>query len=260
MGMQRMFRRYNSKNKQTIEIEIQFSLPSVMILLGGFGSRLNGVLNDRPKALAETDGRPFLDIQLQWLVKQGVKEVILLAGHMSSQIISYIGNGSAWELNIQIVEKIKPLGTGGAVQNALNELQTNKEFLLLNGDSLTEISLVEFCSLQKDMTSAQFVVVHQSDARRFGTVKFDRDNNLIGFQEKVECSHRGWINAGIYYFPDNWFAGINLPVNPVSLEMDMIPSWLLEKRQIGVFPTQGKFFDIGTPESYSTFQQKKQFW
>jgi D-glycero-alpha-D-manno-heptose 1-phosphate guanylyltransferase len=248
------------KNNKTIENENEVSLPSVMILVGGLGNRIKDVLNDRPKALAETDGMPFIDLQLKWLVNQGVREVILLVGHMSSQIISYIGNGKAWELNIQVIKEIKPLGTGGAVQNALKELQTNKEFILLNGDSLTEVSLVEFCSKQKDENSAHLVIVHQSNACRFGTVKFDRYNNLVRFQEKADHSLEGWINAGIYYFPDNWFAGKKISENPVSLEIEMIPKWLLEERKLLVFQTEGKFFDIGTPESYSVFQNQKQFW
>ena len=61
-------------------------LPTVFILAGGLGTRLRSVVKDRPKALANAGDAPFLDLQLKWLAKQGVRNVILLTGYMADKI------------------------------------------------------------------------------------------------------------------------------------------------------------------------------
>jgi NDP-sugar pyrophosphorylase family protein len=234
--------------------------PLILILVGGLGSRLKSVVSDRPKALAEAEGVPFLDIQLSWLVKQGARDVVLLTGFKAQNIDSYIVGGSSWDLNLSSLSESSPLGTGGAILNAVSELNLSKGFLVLNGDSLTEVSLKEFSFNGKDSDSARFVVVHQKNSQRFGTVKFDSDNILVGFQEKSKNPKDGWINAGIYYFPPRWFKRTKINSYPVSLENDLIPQWLSLGRSMGVFPTRGNFIDIGTPESFSLFQQQGKIW
>jgi NDP-sugar pyrophosphorylase family protein len=235
-------------------------LPAVFILAGGMGTRLQSVVNDRPKALAEADGSPFLDFQLKWLVIQGVRKVILLTGYMSKQITTFIGDGSAWNLDIRIIQEDTPLGTGGAILNALIILGTNQEFILLNGDSLAEMSLQDFYDYRKEDVLTQIVAVYQEDTSRFGTVKFDENYYLLGFQEKVSGRQEGWINAGIYYFSAGWFDETVKDKFPVSLEKDLIPQWLDEPRRMKVFPIRGNFFDIGTTESFSLFQQQGHLW
>ena len=236
-------------------------LPPVFILAGGLGTRLQSMVSDRPKVLAEVGCVPFLDLQLKWLERQGIQEVVLLAGYMSEQIASFIGNGSSWDLNIRIIQESTPLGTGGAILNALKKLQTKQEFILLNGDSLAEVSLLNFYENNVDDGLAQIVAVYQADSRRFGTVIFDEKLNLIGFQEKKTHSQEGWINAGIYYFPEGWFESKTFTECPLSLEQDMFPAWLSsEKPTTRVFPIQGYFIDIGTPDSFSLFQEQVQQW
>ena len=63
----------------------------------------------------------------------------------------------------------------------------------------------------------------------------------------------------IYYFPKNWFHHA-AKKKPISLEKDMIPQWLNEGRNLSVFRDQGRFIDIGTPESYIQFKKEVQFW
>jgi NDP-sugar pyrophosphorylase family protein len=235
-------------------------LPPVFILAGGLGTRLRKVVSDRPKALAEADGVPFLDLQLKWLAKQGIEEVVLLTGCMSKQIVSFIGDGSSWDLNIRIIEEKTPLGTGGAILNALKILQTKQQFLLLNGDSLSEVSLPEFYKNNKGDGLTQILAVNQGDSSRFGSVVFDKEFHLVCFREKNKHTSDGWINAGIYYFPEDWFTGMEIKKYPVSLEKQMFPKWLLDKKTIKVFPVKADFIDIGTPESFSFFKEQALLW
>jgi len=235
-------------------------LPLVMILVGGLGLRLRSVTGDRPKALAETGGNIFLDIQLQWLATQGSREVVLLTGHRAEEISDFVRDGSQWGLNVCCLQESTPLGTGGALLNAVKELKLRKEFLLLNGDSLTEVSLMDFSSefeLEKEL---RIVVVKQDDISLFGNVEFDNSKRLCGFREKSLNTGEGWINSGIYYFPRDWFPDLPDKIQQSSLELDLIPRWLSESRSIRVFQARGNFIDIGTPSSFKQFQKQICFW
>jgi len=235
-------------------------MPKVLILAGGLGTRLRSVVHDRPKALAEIGGVPFLNLQLKWLANQGVKNVFLLAGYMSDQIVSFVGDGSKWKMKIDIIQEPKPFGTGGAVANATRQFQISDDFILLNGDSLTEIYLPDFYKKVKNSTKAYIIAVHQKDVSRFGRIEFNNKYQLIGFQEKISKTCEGWINSGIYYFPSSWFDGTDISKRPISLEQDLIPEWLINKRTICVFTVNGEFVDIGSPESYLLLQEQGKPW
>ena len=235
------------------------NLPPVLILAGGLGTRLKSVVHDRPKVLAQTAGVPFLVIQLRWLSQQGFQNIVLLTGHKSDQIASFVGDGAAWGVTVKIVCEQAPLGTGGAVINALKKLTLSEEFILVNGDSIAEVNLKKFCKVHCAGDTAAIVICYQEDASRYGTVNFDQDNKIVNFHEKTANSKSGWVNSGIYYFPTNWFDQ-TAKKKPISLEKDMIPQWLNEGRNLSVFRDQGRFIDIGTPESYIQFKKEVQFW
>jgi len=235
-------------------------MPMVLILAGGLGTRLKSVVHDRPKVLAQTAGVPFLVIQLRWLSQQGFQNIVLLTGHKSDQIASFVGDGGTLGVAVKIVCEKTPLGTGGAVLNAIQELTLSDEFILVNGDSIAEVNLKKFCKVYCAGDTAAMVICHQEDASRYGTVNFDRDNKIVSFHEKTANSKSGWVNSGIYYFPTNWFDQTAKKTTPISLEKDLIPQWLNEGRNLSVFRDQGRFIDIGTPESYIQFKKEIQFW
>ena len=235
------------------------NLPTVLILAGGLGMRLKNVVHDRPKALAQSAGIPFLEIQLKWLSHHGFKNIVLLTGYKSNQIVSYIRENTTSNLKVKIVCEQDPLGTGGAVINGLRELELSEEFILLNGDSIAEVNLKNFYKVHCAGDTAAMVICYQEDTSRYGTVNFDQDNKVVSFHEKTANSKSGWVNSGIYYFPTNWFDK-TVKKKPISLEKDLIPQWLNEGKNLFVFRDLGRFIDIGTPESYIQFSKEVQFW
>ena len=96
--------------------------PSALILVGGFGTRLRSVVDDRPKALADVGGRPFLAWQLDLLAGQGVREAVLCTHHMSEMIEAVFPAGPFGSLSIQYSREPAPLGTGGALRLGLTRL------------------------------------------------------------------------------------------------------------------------------------------
>ncbi len=110
-----------------------------IVLAGGKGTRLRSVVSAVPKPMAPINGRPFLEIQLDYLASQNIGRVILASGHMSEKITNHFGYAFR---GMQIVHQIeeKPLGTGGAVLNTLNLIES-ETFLLINGDTFFPINL-----------------------------------------------------------------------------------------------------------------------
>ena len=89
----------------------------VVILCGGKGTRLQQVVSDRPKPMAQIQDRPFLEVLLDYAAGFGFKRIIFCAGFMSEYIKNhFFVEGCAG--NIVISEEDRPLGTAGALKNA----------------------------------------------------------------------------------------------------------------------------------------------
>ncbi|HYZ87085.1 MAG TPA: sugar phosphate nucleotidyltransferase, partial [Bryobacteraceae bacterium] len=106
----------------------------VVILAGGLGTRLNERTRERPKALVEVNGEPFLAHQLRLLQRSGIERVLLSIGFRGEMIQDFAGDGRAFGLHIDYVfDGPVLLGTAGAIRAAFRHLDS--EFFVLYGDS-----------------------------------------------------------------------------------------------------------------------------
>ena len=218
-----------------------------IILAGGMGTRLRSLIADRPKVLARVNGRPFITFLLEQLAAAGIESVILSTGYMAEAVESEIGG--AWrQLRIGYSREQEPLGTGGGVRLALNHTHSNP-VLVLNGDSFCA---VDFCALmnfhETKGAAATLALAAVEDSNRFGRVEIDGNEGVVSFEEKG-CGHSpGWINAGVYCLRREVVEMIPNG-GRASLEREAFPS--LAGHGLYGFRTNGKFLDIGTPESYA---------
>lgn len=216
------------------------------ILAGGFGTRLKTAVPDRPKILAEVNGRPFLCHLLDELHAGGIRDVVLCTGFRSEQVAEAIGDrykGIAVRYSVEG----EPLGTGGALRNAL-PLLSSETVLVANGDSFLKADLREFLALHRRLKSdASLVLAQVADASRFGLIEIDDAGRVLRFIEKDGNHAPGWINAGVYLFSRERIASI--PGGRfVSLEKEIIPGWI--GKGFNAMRVNSGFLDIGTPESY----------
>jgi NDP-sugar pyrophosphorylase family protein len=218
------------------------------ILAGGLGTRLRPRIADRPKVLALVHGRPYLSYLLEQLAGAGVRAVVLLTGYLADQVRSTFGDSYAG-MRLTYSPEPSPLGTAGALRHALPNLSSST-ILLLNGDSYCAASLPAFWEFH-ERQAADFSLVLTSvvDCSRYGRVHVGTAGRVLRFEEKSQAGGAGWINAGIYLINRSLIHEIP-PDAPASLERDMCPRWAATKRCFG-FPCQGRFLDIGTPESYA---------
>lgn len=218
-----------------------------VILAGGLGTRLRSVISDKPKVMAEVCGAPFLSWIIKAIKNDGVNRVILCVGYLSEQVEDYF-NEEFQGVEIVYSKEDKPLGTGGAIVNAVNNIKSENIFIL-NGDSWCVTNLRKFSSDYFNRSAqASVVLAKVPDSGRYGSVEFDADNKLTSFREKNPEGLPGWINAGIYLVNKSLLHRIPSPNRNISLEKEVLPMWV--KEGMYGFPSEGSFIDIGTPESF----------
>lgn len=222
---------------------------TAVILAGGLGTRLRPVVADQPKVLAQVNGKPFLAYLLDQLVTFGLRHVVLCTGYLGEQIESIIGS-SYQSLEIQYSQEPAPLGTGGALKYALPLYRSNP-ILAMNGDSFCIANLGAFYAWyqERNISTGALLLAQVDDVQRYGQVQLIDEGSIAKFSEKGRNSGAGWINAGIYLLDRKLLAAI-AEGQAVSLEQEVIPSWL----STGLYGYQcdGRFIDIGLPETYFT--------
>jgi len=220
---------------------------SVAILVGGLGTRLTPVVNDRPKVMAAINGRPFLTYILDQINDAGLKDVILCVGYMGKYIEAEMGKAYR-NLILRYSYEHEPLGTGGALRNAY-DLINSGTILIMNGDSYCQYNFGKYWSFhEQNKTVASILLAFISDTSRYGRIRINDHNQVLAFEEKGSFTGPGWINAGIYFIDKETIFGI--PAKRfVSLEKEIIPS-LIGQNLYG-FMNEGLFLDIGTPDDFA---------
>ena len=222
-----------------------------ILLCGGLGTRLRSVVSDRPKPLADIHGKPFMAYVIQQLRKHGIDEIIFAAGYKGKMVEDCFGDGSAWGFRASYAYEEEPLGTGGALRNALPYVKGEAVYVL-NADTFYDIDYSGLLQLKNEKTLSMALVTREvSDISRYGEVR--TENGLVtGWNEKSSEVRSGEINGGIYLIDRTLL--MRIPEGKVSLENDLMPVWLQEGVRIGAVRNEGYFIDIGIPESYQQFQ------
>lgn len=170
-----------------------------VILAGGYGKRLRPITERIPKNLIDIDGKPIIIRQIEWLKREGVRRFLLLTGWLSDKIVSRLGDGGSLGVEIKYSVEDEPLGTGGALKNAEDHLRDVDEFILVNGDIITNLSiypLLDEVTRYRDVIGVLSAVPLQSP---YGIIRFNRDGYISEFIEKPVLEDY-WINAGVYVF------------------------------------------------------------
>jgi len=220
-----------------------------VILCGGFGSRLRNVIGETQKAIAEVDGKPFLHIVIDRLISAGLNELIFCTHYQSDQVETALAAfGENLAQRATIVREEDPLGTGGAILNAINVLEIKGGFIALNSDTYV---LADAYRLASESTAPTLIVREVEDCARYGAVRHDASGIVLEMTEKgVEGP--GCISMGIYNFHTDDLARFS--VRPCSMEKDILPR-LIHNGELRAIRYAGDFVDIGTPQSLASIRE-----
>lgn len=221
-----------------------------VLLAGGLGTRLRSVVSDRPKVMAEVAGRPFLEHLLMRLAGQGVERVVLAVGYLRECIIDHFGH--RWGgLDVAYSVEHEPLGTGGAIKQALRMVEP-KPCFVLNADTWLDFDLRAMLQAHGQAESRLTIAVRPlDDVGRFGALEIE-GGRVVGFHEKGR-SGPGAINAGVYLMEPSLLEGLGLPER-FSIETDFLVPQVSRVRPLA-FEAHGDFIDIGVPEDYVRAQK-----
>jgi D-glycero-alpha-D-manno-heptose 1-phosphate guanylyltransferase len=188
----------------------------------------------------------------RWL-EQGVRHFVFTLHHQAEHISAFVerevANGSLRGCQCTIVVEERPLGTGGAVLNAMKVAHLDTDVLVGNADTWLDTGIADLAAAP----SPAMIVVENPDVARFGSVIL-RDGLVTGFAEKSANSSAGWINGGFYKlnidaFPDS------LAGRAFSIEQDVFPG-LAGAGRLRAVPVEGSFIDIGVPDDYAGFCER----
>lgn len=225
-----------------------------LILCGGFGTRLKSVVADRPKPMAEIGGKPFLEYVLDFLVNQGIKDIILCTGYLGYQIKEYFLDGSRWGCHLSYSEEKEPLGTGGAVKQA-EYMISSEHFFVLNGDTFLDLDYGSMYAWHTENQSKFTIALTQvENTDRYGSVELGQGQCINRFCEKGCTTASNYINAGVYLCHRSILDHIERD-RKVSMETDVFPDLMKKHITLHGFTTNGYFIDIGIPETYYQFQK-----
>lgn len=214
-----------------------------IILCGGLATRLGETAKTLPKILLEIAGKTVLEWQIQLLRDVGVTTVILASGHLHDVLYERVGDTYAG-MCIRYAKEEKRLGTGGAIQNAMQQIDTSA-FFVLNGDILiANFSLRDMLVRFDRGMAGMLLSVHVPDIRPYGEIVSDGEGKIQAFREKQPTCRAGYVNGGVYLFDQSIAEAFPSDQENFSMERDVFPfvSHLYTLR------TDADWIDIGVPE------------
>ena len=220
-----------------------------ILLVGGFGTRLMPLTKNTPKPMLTVAGIPVTEHQIAMAKSAGITEIVLATSYLSEVFTPYFGDGSKWGIKIKYAVEKEPLGTGGAIRNAAQLLDTHESVVVLNGDVLSSHNLTEQI-LQHESHDADITLhlTQVEDARAFGCVPTDSDGRVTAFLEKMENPVTNQINAGCYVFNPRVISAIPLDT-VVSVERQTFPHLVASGAKVFGYVESAYWLDIGTPRA-----------
>jgi len=202
----------------------------VIILAGGKGKRLRPITDYVPKPLIPIKNISIIEWQIKYLKKFGISEIIICSGYKTKMIENYLNNK---KLGIKITFSVedKPLGTGGAIKKAGKKIK-DKSFLVINGDTITNIDLKKLIKKNNTIAAIQL-------RTKFGILQTDK-NKIIKFDEKKEIENL-WMNAGIYHLNKETLK--ELPTVG-DIEKTLFPDYAKKEKLTTIKFTNSKWYSI----------------
>ena len=172
----------------------------VIILAGGFGTRLSEYTNTIPKPMIHVGNKPILHHIMQFYANFGHTDFYIALGYKGEVIKKYFSNiDSDWKINL--IDTGANSMTGGRVKR-LQKIIGKETFMLTYGDGLSDININDLVSFHKNHGKMVTISAVRPPAR-FGALKL-KDSEVISFKEKSQLTE-SWINGGFFVMEPNFF-------------------------------------------------------
>lgn len=233
-----------------------------IVLAAGKGTRLRPLTLAIPKEMIRVGTKPVIEHAINVLRAGGIKDILIVVGRKKEAILDYLGSGERLGVDIsyKIQEELK--GTAHAVYQG-GDFVSNEDFVVIYGDNYLKPYEVmkEIVKLHEEKKADATLVLHPvKDPRRFGVVKIDADNKVLGIIEKPTLEEAESYKVGDEYLN---IAGL-LVLKPIVFDFiertkpgkdneiwltDSVELMRKSRHKVQAFLFKGTRYDIGTFES-----------
>ena len=216
-----------------------------IILAGGLGTRLQPYTNSLPKPMLPLGEKPILEHIIEWVRKNGVKEIVICVSYLRKKIEDYFQDGKRFGVKIEYAVSSKPLATAGQLKTA--EKFIDGTFVCLYGDSIYNFSLRNMIAQHKKSKSSVTMCLYDYKfILKYGVINTVNNGRVTSWSEKPEYSAK--INMGCYIMEPEVFRLI--PKNKSYGMDDTIRKILARKMKVSSMISKKGFIDIGDKDTY----------
>jgi len=165
----------------------------VVILAGGFGTRLSEHTKSIPKPMIDINGKPMIYYILKFYAKHGFKDFYIALGY-KGQVIKNFFKKNSYGWNIHLIETGKKTMTGGRLKRLAKHLR-NETFMMTYGDGMSNVNLKKLLKFHKNNKKLVTLTAVRPPAR-FGALKFK--GHLVRYFKEKSKVDEGWINGGFF--------------------------------------------------------------
>ena len=222
-----------------------------VVMAGGEGSRLRPLTSTMPKPLVPVAGRPIMEHILLHLRRHQLRDVVATVQYMGASIRNYFGDGSEQGVALTYSVEDSPLGTAGSVMLARQQL--NETFVVISGDSLTDIDLGAAARFHRERKAIATIVLKPvPNPLEYGVVVVDEGGAVQRFIEKPSWGEviSDLANTGIYILDPAVFDFFR-PGEVTDWSGDVFPKLLKEGEHVFGWVADGYWEDVGSHSAYA---------
>lgn len=225
-----------------------------MLFAAGLGTRLKPFTDKHPKALAEVNGKTLLELNIRYLQRFGIEDVIVNVHHFADQIEQVVNDNNGFGSWVTISdERDEVLETGGGLKKAAPYFEHEEDFVIMNVDVLTNLDLGKMIEAHKASDAIATLAVMQRESSR--QLLFDEHLMLCGWTNNNTGEQK--IVREVLEMQPLAFSGIQVLSNrmlniPFKGKFSIIDLYLHNARENiirGYNHTGNIFIDVGKPES-----------
>ena len=216
-----------------------------IILAGGLGTRLQPYTTFIPKPMLPLGEKPLLEHLIEWIRKNGIKEIVICVSYLRKTIEDYFEDGKRFGVKIEYATSNKPLATAGQLKTA--EKFIDDTFVCVYGDILLDFNLKNMIRQHKKKKSLITMSLYEYKTNiRYGVIDTKNNGKVSGWNEKPEIKSK--VNMGCYVMEPTTLSFI--PKNR-PFGMDVVIKKAISKRKaVNSFLSKKGFIDIGDKETY----------
>lgn len=221
-----------------------------VVMAGGEGSRLRPLTSNMPKPLVPVAGRPIMEHILLHLRRHQLRDVVATVQYLGASIRNYFGDGSEQGVALTYSVEDSPLGTAGSVMLARQQL--SEPFVVISGDSLTDIDLGAAARFHRERKAIATIVLKPvPNPLEYGVVAVDQGGAVQRFIEKPSWGEviSDLANTGIYILDPSVFDFYRMG-EVTDWSGDVFPKLLKEGEPVFGWIADGYWEDVGSHSAY----------